>query len=106
VGNFLDLADFFHDVKRFVRVANQTVVVNGRLITVDSVKFESDPNIFPRVKAEMTATVYLSPKTQGTTAGAGPQGPAPSGPASDPTTPASGTPSSSPAPAPTATATP
>ena len=102
VGNFFDLSDFFHKVKRFVRVANQNVVVSGRLITVEGVKFSSDPQLFPRVKAEMTVTVYLSPKTQGTTAGASPQGPAPA-PA---TTPASTEPSSSPTPAPTATATP
>jgi Tfp pilus assembly protein PilO len=105
VGNFFDLADFFHDVKRFVRVANQNVVVSGRLITVEGVKFSSEPQLFPRVKAEMTVTVYLSPKAQGTTAGATPQGPAQAPGAQ--TTPASTEPSSSPAPAaPTATATP
>ena len=105
VGNFFNLADFFHDVKRFVRVANQNVVVSGRLITVEGVKFSSEPQLFPRVKAEMTVTVYLSPKAQGTTAGATPQGPAQAPGAQ--TTPASTEPSSSPAPAaPTATATP
>jgi hypothetical protein len=105
VGNFFDLADFFHDVKRFVRVANQNVVVSGRLITVEGVKFSSEPQLFPRVKAEMTVTVYLSPKAQGTTAGATPQGPAQAPGAQ--TTPASTEPSSSPTPAaPTATATP
>ena len=77
VGNFFSLADFFHDVKRFVRVANENVVVSGRLITVEGVKFASDPLLFPRITAEMTATVYLSPKAQGATAGASPQGPAP-----------------------------
>ena len=96
VGNFFNLADFFHDVKRFVRVANQNVVVSGRLITVEGVKFSSDPELFPQIKAELKATIYLAPKAQGTTAGATPSGPAP--PASAP--------SSTPSPAPTATATP
>jgi hypothetical protein len=104
VGDFFGLADFFHDVKRFVKVANETVVVNGRLITIEGVKFTSDPQLFPRIKAELTATVYLSPKTQGTTAGATPQGPAPASPGEAPTTPASDSPSTTPAP--TATATP
>ncbi len=104
VGNFFNLADFFHDVKRFVRVANQNVVVSGRLVTIDGVKFESNPELFPRVTAEMNATIYLSPKTQGTTAGATPQGPAPA-PGSG-TTPAAAPESTSPSPAPTATATP
>ena len=104
VGNFFNLADFFHDVKRFVRVANQSVVVSGRLITIDGVKFASDPQLFPRITAEMTATIYLAPKAQGTTAGATPQGPA-QAPGTQ-TTPAAAPPSTTPSPAPTATATP
>jgi len=108
VGNFFNLADFFHDVKRFVRVANQNVVVSGRLTTIEGVKFSSDPLLFPRITAEMTATVYLSPKAEGATAGATPQGPAPAPgtettPASSPASTQDGT---SPTPAPTATATP
>jgi hypothetical protein len=108
VGNFFNMADFFHDVKRFVRVANENVVVSGRLITIESVKYASDPLLFPKITAEMTATVYLAPKTEGTTAGATPQGPAPA-PGTE-TTPAS-TPASTPdgtttPSAPTATATP
>jgi Tfp pilus assembly protein PilO len=105
VGNFFNLADFFHDIKRFVRVANKNVVVSGRLVTVEGVKFSSDPELFPKITAEIKATVYLSPKAQGTTAGATPQGPAPAAPGTQPT-PASGTDGSTPTPAPTATATP
>jgi Tfp pilus assembly protein PilO len=107
VGNFFRLADFFHDVKRFVHVVNNDVVVNGRLMTVQSVNFASDPEIFPRIKATMTASVYLSPLSQGVTAGA-----TPAGPAAPATTPASTTPAPAPAapapatPAPTAAATP
>jgi Pilus assembly protein, PilO len=100
-GDFFNLADFFHDVKRFVSVANSSVLVSGRLVTVESVRWTSDETIFPRIRAEITATVYLSPKTQGVTAGATPQGPATGTPASG-TTPAD----SAPAVAPTATATP
>ncbi len=102
VGNFFNLADFFHRVKRFVRVANENVVVGGRLITVEGVSWSSDPEIFPRLRAEINATIYLSPKVQGTTAGAAPTGPSPTPPTT--TTPAEGAPA--PAPAPTATATP
>ena len=74
-GNFFNLADFFHDVKRFVHVANSNVVVSGRLVTIDGVKFASEQQIFPKIKAELTATVYLSPLGQGATAGATPAGP-------------------------------
>jgi Tfp pilus assembly protein PilO len=112
VGNFFHLADFFHDVKRFVHVANKNVVVNGRLITIEGVNFSSDTTIFPRIKAELKATVYLSPLTQGETAGATPAGPATTTPAATPaapgtTPPAAGsTPAPAPTPTPTAVATP
>jgi Tfp pilus assembly protein PilO len=102
-GNFFNLADFFHDVKRFVSATNQNVLVSGRLLTVETVRWTSDEAIFPHIKAEITATIYLSPKAQGVTAGATPQGPATGAPA-DGTTPAPA--DSTPAVAPTATATP
>ncbi len=105
VGNFFNLSDFFHDIKRFVHVANANVVVSGRLVTIEGVKFSSDPELFPRIKAEVTATVYLSPKVQGATAGATAAGPAPATGAT-PTPASTTTPSSTPSPAPTATATP
>jgi len=102
-GDFFNLATFFHDVKRFVSLANDDVVVSGRLITVQSVKWSSNSEIFPRIKAELKATVYLTPKSQGVTAGATPQGPS-TGTPTDGTTPApaEGTPASTP----TATVTP
>ena len=102
VGNFFNLADFFHSVKRFVRVANQDVLISGRLITIEGVRWSSEADIFPRIRATVKATMYLSPKAQGSTAGATPGGPAT-------TTPATAAPAeSSPEPAvtPTATASP
>jgi hypothetical protein len=39
------------------------------------VRWASDAEIFPALKAEVKATIYLSPKAQGVTAGATPQGP-------------------------------
>jgi Tfp pilus assembly protein PilO len=97
-GNFFNLADFFHRVKRLVKVINNNVVVSGRLVTVEGVKYTSDPQSFPALKAELKATIYLAPASQGTAAGASPQGPSA-------TTPAAGAPSTPPA-APAATATP
>jgi Tfp pilus assembly protein PilO len=107
VGNFFNLADFFHSVKRFVSLTNDNVVVSGRLLTVENVRWASEDEIFPRLRAEIKATIYLSPKAQGVTAGATSQGPTTGTPASATTpAPASGTPAPAPAPAPTATATP
>jgi Type II secretion system (T2SS), protein M len=100
-GNFFNLADFFHRVKRFVSLTNDNVVVSGRLVTVEGIRWSSDEAIFPKIRAEITATVYLSPKAQGTTAGATPTGPSTTTPAG--TTPTDG---STPTSAPTATATP
>ncbi len=48
VGNFFSLADFFHDIKRFVHVAEDNVIVNGRLMTIEGVNFSSDTTIFPK----------------------------------------------------------
>ena len=100
-GSFFRLADFFHSLKRFVHVANQRIQVRGRLLTVESLSFKSDPENFPSLTAELKATVYLTPATQGTTAGATPQGPAGAAPAA-----ATPTPGGSSSPTPTATATP
>ena len=98
-GDFFSMADFFHRMKRFVRVANDQIVVRGRLIAIDNWDFTVEQG---RIKADVGATVYLSPKAQGgVSAGASPTGPAaaPGGNvAADPAAP-----SSSP---PTATATP
>jgi Tfp pilus assembly protein PilO len=102
-GNFFNLADFFHRVKRFVRVANRDVLVSGRLLTFQGVSWASDAENFPRLTATVNATIYLSPQAQGVTAGATPQGPAPTTPA-ETTTPAESAPD--PVVAPTATATP
>lgn len=107
-GDFFDLAQFFHKMKRFVRVVNDDIVIRGRLLTIDT--FEFKPNTASggkQLEASVGATVYLSPKAQGgVSVGASPSGPAaagtvgPTGVASDPA-------GSSPSPsAPTATATP
>jgi hypothetical protein len=100
-GKFNNLSDFFHRLKRFVHVANNRIKVQGRLITIDSLKFTSAAQNFPNLEADVTATVYLSPKDGGTTAGATAAGPATTTPgtssssstAPEPSTPA--TPSSS-----------
>ena len=74
-GRFPKLADLFAGLKRYVRTVNQRIDVNGRLLTIDSLNFASDQKYFPGIRAEATATVYLSPLSQGPTAGATPQGP-------------------------------
>jgi hypothetical protein len=100
-GKFNNLADFFHRLKRFVHVANNKISVQGRLITIDSLKFTSSATNFPNLEADVSATVYLSPKDGGTTAGATAQGPATNTPGATTSSSAS-QPSSGSTPAPTA----
>jgi hypothetical protein len=100
-GNFFNLADFFHQIKRFVSLTRRDVLVSGRLVTVEGIRWDSDEEIFPNIRATLKATVYLSPKSEGVTAGASPAGPSPTTPAG--TTP---TETATPASTPTATATP
>src|SRR6185295_18071424 len=83
-GDFFNLAGFFHDVKRFVSTASNNVAVSGRLITIEGIRWSSDEELFPKIKAEITATIYLAPKTQGATAGATPTGPSTTTPTSTP----------------------
>jgi hypothetical protein len=85
-GKFNNLSNFFHRLKRFVHVANQRIKVQGRLITIDSLKFTSSAESFPNLEADVSATVYLSPKDGGTTAGATSAGPASTTPGATPST--------------------
>jgi hypothetical protein len=101
-GSFFELANFFHRLKRFVYVDGEKVRVRGRLLTIDGVEYVTDPETFPALTATVKASVFLTPKAQGATAGATPTGPAsPAAPA--PVSAASGGSSS---PTPTATTTP
>jgi hypothetical protein len=100
-GSFFRMADFFHRMKRFVKVANDRIVIRGRLMTIDSFTFDSAA--FPEIKAQVSATVYLAPKAQGVEAGASAQGPAPATPAGQ--APSTASSSGSASPTPTATVT-
>jgi hypothetical protein len=81
-GSYFDLADFFHRIKRFVYVANNQTFVRGRLLTIDTLAFQpgqANPatgSTGGDLTATIGATVYLSPKSEGTTGGATPEGPA------------------------------
>jgi hypothetical protein len=99
-GDFFELADFFHRLKRFVYVDGDKVRVRGRLLTIDAVEYTAKADTFPALVATVKATVYLTPKAQGVTAGATPAGP------STPAAPAPTSTASTGSPTPTATATP
>jgi hypothetical protein len=103
MGNFFELANFFHRLKRFVYVDGEKVRVRGRLMTIDSVEYQAEAETFPALAATVRATVFLTPKAEGATAGASPAGPPATTAAAAPVSTASGGSSS---PTPTASATP
>jgi hypothetical protein len=85
-GTYFELADFYHQLKRFVFLRRNAIQVKGRLLTIDGFKFSNGASAGPgsaagfgKLSADVSATVYLVPKQQGVTAGASPQGPAGSG---------------------------
>jgi hypothetical protein len=102
-GDFFELANFFHRLKRFVYVEGDKVRVRGRLMTIDAVEYTAEPETFPALAATVQATVYLSPKAEGVTVGATPAGPQAASVAPAPVATAS---SGSSAPTPTAATTP
>jgi hypothetical protein len=69
-------------------------------MTIDSFTWKAESDQWPKLTAEVHATVYLAPKSAGVSAGATPQGPA----AAPPATPAAG--GSAPAPSSPATTAP
>jgi Tfp pilus assembly protein PilO len=76
-GDFFKLANFIKGLDSLVKTKNASVSVDGRLITVDGFELEPDPNLgFPHLEASFKVTTYLTPPSQGITAGASPGGPA------------------------------
>jgi hypothetical protein len=84
-GHFEDLEQFLARVERFVTLREDRIAVTGRLLRLDQITLQPDSTGFPQIRAQIGATSYLVPATQGLTAGASPQGPAASGPAASAT---------------------
>jgi hypothetical protein len=94
-GSYFSLGKFMHRLDSFVAVKQQGMDVTGRLMVLDKISLLPDVTGFPNMRAQINATTYLLPATQGLTAGATAAGP---GTAATGSTPA--------APAPSATAAP
>ena len=75
-GKFFRLSDYVSHLERFVALRNSKIDVTGRLLLVDSLSLQPSADGFPNVDAEIGATSYLLPKSQGATGGATPAGPA------------------------------
>lgn len=76
-GNFFKIADFIKGLDSLVKTTNEKVGVDGRLITIDGFTLGEDSEAkFPALQATFSVTTYLTPPSQGPTAGASPEGPA------------------------------
>jgi hypothetical protein len=73
-GSFFDMEHLLNEVQGFISVDGKDVRVRGRLLTIDAIALS--PQIFPEVKASITATAYLLPADDATAAGATSQSPA------------------------------
>ena len=75
-GNFFHLADFFNRVQKFVQANRNGISIRGRLMTLNGFSLSAGPSGFPQIQANISATTYLVPASQGLTAGATGAGPA------------------------------
>ena len=78
-GDFSRLSDFVGRLERFLVVGNRRVLVSGRFMTIDGIALSAGPEGFPQIRANVAATAYLLPATQGLTNGATAAAPAGSG---------------------------
>jgi Tfp pilus assembly protein PilO len=75
-GTFFQIANFIKGLDALVKTKNEDVAVDGRLITVDGFSLSpAQEGGFPNLEATFVVTTFLTPPSQGTTAGASPTGP-------------------------------
>jgi hypothetical protein len=84
-GHFGNLSEFFSRLERFVTLRNERMNVSGRLLRLESIDMKVEQDGFPEIRAEIGASSYIVPPTQGLTAGATPQGPGTTTPGATPT---------------------
>jgi hypothetical protein len=73
-GSYFNLGSFFQRLDRFVAVNDHGIDVTGRLVVLNGISLEPD-GAFPHIKAQIIATTYLVPTTEGLLSGATPAAP-------------------------------
>ena len=76
-GNYFNLSGFFNKLEGFVASEDGTLVIRGRLMTINAISLVPGPTGFPQITASVSATTYIVPPTEGPFGGATPAGPAP-----------------------------
>jgi Tfp pilus assembly protein PilO len=80
-GSFFHVADFIKGIDSLIHTGKD-VAVDGRLVTVNGFALNADSNLgFPHLDATFSVTTYLTPPSQGVTAGATPSAPSATTPA-------------------------
>lgn len=75
-GSFFEIADFVEEVDSMVHAKGSNVAVDGRLITLDGFALNVSPEEGSSdLEASFSVTTYLTPPSQGVTAGASPTSP-------------------------------
>ncbi len=69
-GSFMRLERFLNRVHRFARVDGERVDIEGRLLNIDAVKLAPSTGGLPELRAEITATAYVSPAAASAAKGA------------------------------------
>ncbi len=59
VGNFYGLSDFLFRLRNLVAVRGGQLEASGRLFTVETVRFEEGPDLFPEIQASLDVGVYM-----------------------------------------------
>jgi outer membrane murein-binding lipoprotein Lpp len=74
-GNFSHLSDFLNRLHNFVTNRGSTLLVSGRLMTINGISLTPSGNGFPQITASISATTYIVPANQGAFGGATAAGP-------------------------------
>jgi len=74
-GSFFEVADFIKGLDSLVKTQSEQVAVDGRLITIDGFSLSAGQTGFPMLQADFAVSTYLTPPSQGVTAGATPTAP-------------------------------
>ncbi len=78
-GDFFEVADFIKGIDSLVDTGETRLTVDGRLVTLDGFALSlTEEGNETELKATFAVTTYLTPPSQGVTAGATPTEPAPS----------------------------
>ena len=77
-GDFFEVADFIKGIDSLVDTGKSKLMVDGRLVTLDGFALSlSEEGSQTQLNAAFAVTTYLTPPSQGVTAGATPAEPAP-----------------------------